>query len=146
LCAARSCAARDPQIGRCWHGQGKEQNENRTFNPGVGIDRNPRNNPMQSKLLPRLRSDAYLLDVFASAFIARNKFEISRRCAVASAVECPCLRAFLFPLGAPGEFPPCILQRPFGIAGDRHRLPFRVRAPHRRLRCMGDLLCIALIL
>jgi hypothetical protein len=41
------------------------------------------------------------------------------------------LRAFLFPFGAPGDGPPCIRQRPFGIAGDRHGLPRRVRARHR---------------
>jgi hypothetical protein len=45
------------------------------------------------------------------------------------------LSAFLFPFGAPGDGPPCIRQRPFGIAGDRHGLPFLVRALHRLLRC-----------
>jgi hypothetical protein len=35
-----------------------------------------------------------------------------------------------------GDIPPCIRQRPFGIAADRQGLPFLVRAPHRRLRCM----------
>jgi len=44
----------------------------------------------------------------------------------------------------PVDFPPCIRHRPFGIAGDRHRLPLRVWAPHRRLRCNGNLLCIGL--
>jgi hypothetical protein len=39
----------------------------------------------------------------------------------------------LLPFGAPGDIPPCIRQRPFGIAGDRHRLPLLVRAPHRGL-------------
>jgi len=66
------------------------------------------------------------------------RLEISRRRAIASAVKRPCLRAFLFPLGGPGDFPPCIRQRPFGIAGDRHGCPCRVRAPHRGLRCMGN--------
>src|SRR5215210_8624748 len=37
-------------------------------------------------------------------------------------------------------------QRPFGIAGDWHRLPCLVRAPQRWLRCMGNLLCMGLIL
>src|SRR5689334_2233429 len=54
--------------------------------------------------------------------------------------------AFLLPLGAPGEPPPCIRQRPFVIAGDRHSRPLRVCAPHRRLRCMGNLLCMGLFL
>jgi HD-GYP domain-containing protein (c-di-GMP phosphodiesterase class II) len=36
--------------------------------------------------------------------------------------------------------------RSFGIAGDWHGLPLRVRAPHRGLRCIGDLLCMGLIL
>jgi hypothetical protein len=46
------------------------------------------------------------------------------------------LKAFLFPFGAPEDSPPCIRQRPFGIAPDSHRLPLLVRAPHRRLRCI----------
>jgi len=29
----------------------------------------------------------------------------------------------LFPFGAPSDAPPCVRQRPFGIAGDRHGLP-----------------------
>ena len=40
----------------------------------------------------------------------------------------------------------CIRQRPFGIAADRQGLPFLVRAPHRRLRCMANLFCTGLIL
>jgi hypothetical protein len=32
------------------------------------------------------------------------------------------------------------------IAGDWHRFPFLVRAPYRRLRCMGNLPCVGLIL
>jgi hypothetical protein len=50
----------------------------------------------------------------------------------------------LLPFGAPGDFPPCILHRPFVIAGDWHLLPLRVRAPHRVLRFMGNLLCMGL--
>ena len=41
----------------------------------------------------------------------------------------PCFQAFRLPLGAPGEVPPCMRQRPLGIAGDRHGFPFRVCAP-----------------
>jgi hypothetical protein len=37
---------------------------------------------------------------------------------VPSAEYRPCLKAFLFPFGAPGDFPPCIRQRPFLIAAD----------------------------
>jgi transposase-like protein len=33
-------------------------------------------------------------------------------------------------------------HRPFGIAGARHELPLRVRAPQRGVRCMGSLLPI----
>jgi hypothetical protein len=40
----------------------------------------------------------------------------------------PCLKAFLLAFGAPGDRPPCIRQRPFGIAGDWHGLPLLVRA------------------
>jgi hypothetical protein len=36
--------------------------------------------------------------------------------------------AFLLPFGAPGDIPPCIRQRPFGIAADRQPLPLLVRA------------------
>jgi hypothetical protein len=79
------------------------------------------------------------------AFAARNWPEILLRCAMASAVYRPCLRAFLLPFGAPGDGPPCIRQRPFGIAGDRHGFPIRVRAPQRGLRCMGDLLPIRVL-
>jgi len=43
--------------------------------------------------------------------------------AIAPAVYQPCLRAFLFPFGAPGNVPPCIRHRPFFIAADRHGLP-----------------------
>jgi len=82
----------------------------------------------------------------ARAFMARIKPEISRRRAMASAVYRPCLSAFLFPFGAPGDIPPCIRHRPFGIAGARHDFRFRVRAPHRGLRCMGNLLRIGLSL
>jgi len=50
----------------------------------------------------------------------------------------PCFRPFLFPIGGPGDFPPCIRQRPFFIAGDWQALPLAfVRAPHLGLRCMG---------
>jgi hypothetical protein len=44
--------------------------------------------------------------------------ESNRRMATASALYHPCFSAFLFPFGAPGDGPPCIRQRPFGIAGD----------------------------
>ena len=47
----------------------------------------------------------------------------------AAAVKRPCLKAFVLPTGAPGDAPPCIRQRPFVIAGDRHGIPLLVRAP-----------------
>jgi hypothetical protein len=47
----------------------------------------------------------------------------------------PCFKAFLFPFGAPGDFPRCIRQRSFGMAGDWQRLPLLVLAPHRWHRC-----------
>ena len=70
----------------------------------------------------------------------------SRRFATASAVWRPCLRALELPIGAPVDLPPCILQRPFAIAGDWHLIPFLVLAPQRGLRCMGNLLCTGLFL
>ena len=48
------------------------------------------------------------------------------------------------PLGAPGEAPPCMRQRPFGIAGARHGLRLRVLAPQHGLRCMLKGLCMGL--
>src|ERR1700738_3727404 len=48
----------------------------------------------------------------------------------------------MLPFGAPGDIPPCIRQRPFGIAADRHGLPLLVRAPHRGLWCMGAALFV----
>ena len=39
---------------------------------------------------------------------------------------------------------PCILHRPFGIAGDWHADFLRVRTPRRGLRCIGNLLCMGL--
>src|SRR5438094_6002676 len=80
------------------------------------------------------------------ALIARINPDISRRRVMASAVQRPCLRAFLLPLGAPGDGPPCIRHRPFGIAGARHEFPLRVRAPHRGVRCIGNLPRIMLAL
>jgi len=41
-------------------------------------------------------------------------------------------------IGAPGDFPPCIRQRLFFIAGGRHGLPLRVYAPHRGLWCIAE--------
>src|SRR5262245_1665339 len=65
-----------------------------------------------------------------------------RLCSIA-----PGLRAFLFPCGAPVDLPPCILHRPLAIAGDWQGLPILfVRARHLGLRCMGNLLCMRLIL
>ena len=61
-----------------------------------------------------------------SALPARTNAETERRRAIASAVYRPCLRAFLFPFGAPGDIPPCIRHRPFGIAGAWHELRLRV--------------------
>src|SRR6476659_799243 len=70
--------------------------------------------------------------------------ERNRRRARASAVYHPCFSAFLFPFGAPGEGPPCIRQRPFGIAGDWQGLPLRVFAPQRGLDCMSKSMGLSL--
>jgi hypothetical protein len=42
--------------------------------------------------------------------------------------------------------PPCIRQRPLGMAGDWQGVPFRVFAPHRGLWCMGNLFCMGLFI
>ena len=70
--------------------------------------------------------------------------EMCRRSAIASTVYHPCFRAFLFPFGAPGDGPPCIRQRPFGIAGDWQGLPLRVFAPQRGLDCMSKSMGLSL--
>ena len=57
------------------------------------------------------------------------------RSAMAAAVYRPCFRAFLLPLGAPGDLPPCIRHLPLVIAGARHGVPIRVlRSFQTRLR------------
>ena len=60
--------------------------------------------------------------------------------------EAPVLEGVPITLRSTRRFSPVRRHRPFGIAGDWHRLPLRVRAPHRGLRCMGNLLCMGLIL
>lgn len=40
----------------------------------------------------------------------------------------PGFQAFRLPSGAPAEGPPCMWQRPLGIARDWHRFPLCVRA------------------
>src|SRR5690625_2370455 len=49
----------------------------------------------------------------------------------------PCFIAFCFPFifsgGAPVDLPPCIRQRPLGIAQFLHVFPLRVLAPQRFL-------------
>src|SRR3954451_3860999 len=73
----------------------------------------------------------------ASASSSRTR----RRPVSASAVRRPCLSAFRLPRGGPARAP-CILHRRLPLtAGDRHRLPPRVRAPQRGLRCMAQRLC-----
>ena len=59
------------------------------------------------------------------AFVIRRPYE-AFRCRRAN-----CGTAFVLPIGAPGDAPPCIRQRPFVIAGNRHGIPLLVRAPHR---------------
>ena len=63
----------------------------------------------------------------------------SVRFAIASFVNAPCLYMPLrLPFGAPGDAPPCIRQRPFGIAGARHGAALRVFAPQRGERCIAQ--------
>ena len=52
------------------------------------------------------------------------------------------LRRSCYPSERPAMVRRAIRQRPFGIAADRQRRPLLVRAPHRRLRCMGNLFCM----
>lgn len=44
-------------------------------------------------------------------------------CCIASLVRKPCFKAFLFPLGAPVDLPPCQWHFPFFIAGCLHLAP-----------------------
>jgi hypothetical protein len=59
-------------------------------------------------------------------------------------IQRPCLNAFRLAFGAPGEGPPCILHRPFAIAGDGHGLAPLVLAPQRFAWCISK--CMGLIL
>jgi len=73
---------------------------------------------------------------------SRMNFLNAPRSSMAFLVKRPCLRAFWLPLGAPlPSAPPCMRHRllPF-TAGDRHGLPLRVFAPHRRLESIGPVL------
>lgn len=72
----------------------------------------------------------------------RNNACTRRRLTFASRVKRPCLRAFLFPSGAPDPgAPPCIRQRRFPLtAGDRQNPPRRFRAPQRGLESIGSVL------
>src|SRR6185437_1911488 len=71
----------------------------------------------------------------------------SRLWAAASAVYRPCFVAFWLPLGAPLPAP-CIRQTRWPLtAGAWHRLPDRREVARQRFaRCMGNLLCMGLIL
>jgi hypothetical protein len=87
---------------------------------------------------------AYSLICPVVSFIAASNLEISRRRSIASALYRPCLNAFLLPLGAPGEHPPCIRHLPLVIGGDWQGLPARVRAPHLFPPCISK--CMGLFL
>jgi hypothetical protein len=96
-------------------------------------------------LTQRLRMVSYRLrhNISAPSSCYLLKLASMRRMAIASAVYQPCLRAFLFPFGTPGDFPPCIRHRPFFIAGDWHKLPRLVLAWQRDARCICK--CMGLI-
>jgi hypothetical protein len=57
-------------------------------------------------------------------------------------VNRPCWRAFWFALGAPDPgAPPCMRQRFLPrTAGERHKPPERIFAPHRGLASIGPVL------
>jgi hypothetical protein len=120
---------------RGWRGLSRIGDPSQRQSVTAGIILEPRYTPSRPYFRSRSR-----------AFIARRSDAIPRRRIMASTVYRPCLSAFLFPFGAPGDLPPCIRHGPFGIAGDWHGLPLRVRAPHRGLRCMGNLSRILLFL
>lgn len=76
----------------------------------------------------------------SNIFLAsRNKACICLRSTIASLVNRPCLRAFLFAFGAPDPFaPPCMRQRRLPrTAGARHAPLERVLAPQRGLTSIG---------
>lgn len=77
----------------------------------------------------------------SSSRASRSKAWISRRSAIASRVNRPCLRAFRLARGAPEPAaPPCMRQR-FRprMTGARQGLPLRVLAPQRGLACIGPI-------
>ncbi len=65
-----------------------------------------------------------------------------RRMSLASPVNSPCLKALLFPRGAPDPgAPPCMRHLAFpATAGDRQGAPCRVFAPQRGLLSIGAVL------
>jgi hypothetical protein len=74
---------------------------------------------------------------------ARSSRTNARICSI-SAVRIPCvvraarIRARPSAVLGPVLLPPCIRHLPFGIAGDRHGLTLRVRAPQRGQDCAKD--------
>ena len=91
----------------------------------------------------------YLSTTTATALRASlSSTRIACRQASASALYRPCFQGIAIPRPAPRYLP---RRHASGsafrlTAGDRHGLPLRVRAPHRGLWCMGELLCMGLIL
>jgi hypothetical protein len=117
-------------------GRPKVDEAHKQLKKGVGI----------LKVAKMVGRESACRETLTTFLMVRNNAAILRRASIVSAEYRPCLNALVLPLGAPGDFPPCSRHRPFGIAGDWHRLPLLVRVPHRRLRCIGDLLCMGLIL
>ena len=89
--------------------------------------------------MPRLTADRYTATIALRA--ARRSWAIIRRSSTISALDRPCLvlaaftRARPSAVRGPVDGPPCIRQRPFGIAGAQHGIPLRVRAPQRGCEC-----------
>ncbi len=82
-------------------------------------------------------TDNHVRASFSRSRSARIVSRICLREAMAAWVNRPCFhreaRIRSMPSGVRGPVlgPPCILHRPFDIAGPLHAMPFLVRAPHR---------------
>ena len=79
----------------------------------------------------------------AAIVLRAARFSMARRSSIISALRPPCIvrawriRSIPAAVG-PVLLPPCIRQRPFGIAACRHRFPLRVCAPQRGQDCAKD--------
>ena len=92
---------------------------------------------LELRRLRPVRHDLAQPPYASSSHTSRATALTNAAASLAPADLAPCFQAFRLPLGAPGDGPPCIRQRPLGMAGDWHGLPLRVRAPQPLACCIA---------